>query len=54
MLSQYEYFVAAFDPDKSASGSITMFIVIIGCRRIRVYPEFCVNVLRECKQQKLV
>ena len=21
---------------------------------IRVYPEFCVNVLRECKQQKLV
>lgn len=20
----------------------------------RVYPEFCVNVLRECKQQKLV
>ena len=22
--------------------------------RKRVYPEFCVNVLRECKQQKLV
>lgn len=22
--------------------------------KIRVYPEFCVNVLRECKQQKLV
>lgn len=22
--------------------------------RYRVYPEFCVNVLRECKQQKLV
>ena len=21
---------------------------------LRVYPEFCVNVLRECKQQKLV
>ena len=21
---------------------------------VRVYPEFCVNVLRECKQQKLV
>jgi len=20
----------------------------------RVYPEFCVNVLRECRQQKLV
>ena len=26
-----------------------------GIRRVRrVYPEFCVNVLRECKQQKLV
>ena len=23
-------------------------------RFLRVYPEFCVNVLRECKQQKLV
>ena len=23
-------------------------------RNHRVYPEFCVNVLRECKQQKLV
>ena len=23
-------------------------------RITRVYPEFCVNVLRECKQQKLV
>ena len=22
--------------------------------RTGVYPEFCVNVLRECKQQKLV
>ena len=21
---------------------------------VRVYPEFCVNFLRECKQQKLV
>ena len=21
---------------------------------LRVYPEFCVNILRECKQQKLV
>lgn len=24
------------------------------CYRKWVYPEFCVNVLRECRQQKLV
>ena len=32
------------------NGSIREIIIIIK----RVYPEFCVNLLRECKQQKLV
>ena len=30
-----------------------MLVVGMGEKK-RVYPEFCVNVLRECKQQKLV
>ena len=31
-----------------------MFSFAISFRSPRVYPEFCVNLLRECKQQKLV
>lgn len=32
---------------------IRLFQIILP-NMARVYPEFCVNVLRECKQQKLV
>ena len=31
-----------------------LLLVQLACTLLRVYPEFCVNVLRECKQQKLV
>ena len=35
---------------KKSIYSVAKALIIL----FRVYPEFCVNVLRECKQQKLV
>lgn len=34
--------------------ALTPAILIVRLLLGRVYPEFCVNVLRKCKQQKLV
>lgn len=43
-----------FTPASELAENQSYWGEFVRLNNVRVYPEFCVNVLRECKQQKLV
>lgn len=43
-----------FTPVSELAENQSYWEEFVRLNNVRVYPEFCVNVLRECKQQKLV
>ena len=43
-----------FTPVSELAENQSYWEEFVRLNNVRVYPEFCVNVLRECKPQKLV